>query len=89
MKISGKYIFDISVASAAIVPSVLPVPAFAHWGHLGELAGHGHLIAVGLGALAVIGAAGLAVLGKEDGEDAEDAADAADASLHEGDKAHG
>ena len=29
-------------------------PAFAHWGHVGELAGHGHL--VGLGALAAAAA---------------------------------
>ena len=39
-----------------IVATGFPSIAHAHWGHLGELAGHGHLI--GLGAL--VGAAALA-----------------------------
>ncbi len=36
--------------------AALAMPAHAHWGHVGELAGHGHVIAVG----ALIGAAALA-----------------------------
>ena len=35
-----------------------PASAQAHWGHLGELAGHGHWIAAGLAAaVAVVGLA--------------------------------
>lgn len=42
--------------------------AFAHWGHVGELAGHGHVIAIG----ALVGAAALAAaLLKPKGEKAE------------------
>ena len=36
-----------------------PASAQAHWGHLGELAGHGHWIAAGLAAAAAV--AGLAI----------------------------
>ena len=36
-----------------------PASALAHWGHLGELAGHGHWIAAGLAAAAAV--AGLAI----------------------------
>ena len=36
-----------------------PASAQAHWGHLGELAGHGHWIAAGLVAAAAV--AGLAI----------------------------
>ena len=36
-----------------------PASAHAHWGHLGELAGHGHWIAAGLAAAAAV--AGLAI----------------------------
>ena len=32
------------------------LPSYAHWGHVGELAGHGHVIAIG----ALAGAAALA-----------------------------
>ena len=35
--------------------------AMAHWGHLGELAGHGHLAGLALGAAAAIMAAALVV----------------------------
>ena len=38
-----------------------PASAQAHWGHLGELAGHGHWIAAGLAAAAVVAVAGLAI----------------------------
>ena len=36
-----------------------PASAQAHWGHLGELAGHGHWIAAGLAAAAAV--TGLAI----------------------------
>ena len=38
-----------------------PASAQAHWGHLGDLAGHGHWIAAGLAAAAAVAAAGLAI----------------------------
>ena len=38
-----------------------PASAQAHWGHLGELAGHGHWIAAGLAAAAAVAVAGLAI----------------------------
>ena len=48
----------------AVVLSVFATPAFAHVGHLGEVAGHGHWIAAGaLGAAAL--AAWLAGKGKK------------------------
>lgn len=75
-------------AKAALAVSLLPLPALAHLGHLGEVAGHGHLIAVGLGAAAVIGLAGLAVLGKTEEQDAEDTGNESDASAEEGGNSH-
>ena len=38
-----------------------PASAQAHWGHLGELAGHGHWIAAGLATAAALAVAGLAI----------------------------
>lgn len=38
-----------------------PASAQAHWGHLGELAGHGHWIAAGFAAAAAVAVAGLAI----------------------------
>lgn len=49
-------------------------PAFAHIGHLGEVAGHGHWAAAGAIAIAL----GLAALGARKGKKADDQADAAD-----------
>ena len=75
----------------AAVGSLLPVPALAHWGHLGELAGHGHLVAVGLGAVAVAGLAGLAVWGRgndQPEDEAVDAADSDDSLIDEGSSSH-
>ena len=37
-----------------------PASALAHWGHLGELAGHGHWIAAGLAAAAAGGGGAVA-----------------------------
>jgi hypothetical protein len=82
--------FLMTAATGTLV-SLLPVPAMAHWGHFGELGGHGHLIAVGLGAVAVAGMAGLAIWAqREDRVDEEmaDAADAEDALIDEGEQAH-
>ena len=38
-----------------------PASARAHWGHLGEIAGHGHWIAAGLAAAAAMAVAGLPI----------------------------
>ena len=51
---------------AAAMAGLSPMTAFAHWGHLGELAGHGHLVAAGLAAAAAVAAAGLAVVKPQD-----------------------
>ena len=60
-----RFIFASIIATAA-------TPALAHIGHLGEVAGHGHWIA--LGGIAIAGA--IALLGgrKKADEDTEDAA---------------
>ena len=58
--------------------------AHAHWGHVGELAGHGHWIAVG--AVVIAGAlAGL--LGKPADEEAADGEDDSEGDLPEGETA--
>ena len=49
-----------------------PASAQAHWGHLGELAGHGHWIAAGLAAAAAV--AGLAITRPCKGSEATDEA---------------
>ena len=41
--------------------TLAPPSAQAHWGHFGELAGHGHWIAAGLAAAASVAVAGLAI----------------------------
>lgn len=56
---------------------ILPIlffasPVFAHGGHLGELAGHGHLIGWGLIAGAGLLAAAIARLGKKPDEISDD-----------------
>lgn len=51
----------------------LPANAFAHWGHLGEVAGHGHWIALGAGVAAAVIAAWLGkekLKGDAEGEEA-------------------
>ncbi|MEP1207316.1 MAG: DUF6732 family protein [Rhizobiaceae bacterium] len=48
------------------------LPAHAHWGHVGELAGHGHVIAIGAAAAAAALAAALA-RGKPKEQDEEEA----------------
>ena len=75
----------------AAVGGLLPAPALAHWGHLGELAGHGHLVAVGLGAVAVAGLAGLAIWGRgtdQPEDEAVDTADNDDSRIDEGSSSH-
>lgn len=46
----------------------LSSPVFAHGGHLGELAGHGHLVGWGLMAAAGLAAAAIARFGKKPDE---------------------
>ena len=48
------------VYSISVSMALMPVPAFAHWGHVGELAGHGHAIAIGAAAAAAALAAWIA-----------------------------
>ncbi len=61
---------------AALLSTLFATPALAHIGHLGEVAGHGHWIAVGGIAIA----AGIALFGgrKKKDEDPEDAIEDAD-----------
>ena len=61
-------------------------PAVAHWGHLGDLAGHGHLAgAVLAGAAAVLAAGLIATCGNSDNKDNEIAADDASSTHADGD----
>ena len=67
----------------------IPTPAFAHWGHVGELAGHGHWIAIGAAAAAAALAAWLH--NREDTQDEDEWQDAdedpADEAAGEGEPA--
>jgi hypothetical protein len=56
------------------VLSCLGTPAQAHWGHVGELAGHAHLL--GVGALAAAAALAAALLLPENEEEADEEMDA-------------
>ena len=48
------------ITGPALITIILtPASAQAHWGHLGELVGHGHWIAAGLAAAVAV--AGLAI----------------------------
>ncbi|MEL6934752.1 MAG: DUF6732 family protein [Pseudomonadota bacterium] len=58
-------------------------PALAHWGHVGELAGHGHWIAVGAAAGAAALAAWLARPGKDKKADEELADETEDGEVGE------
>ena len=49
----------------AILLYLFPLPAFAHWGHLPELAGHSHWIGMAAAAAAAAAAWGL----RENSED--------------------
>jgi hypothetical protein len=54
-----------ALASTTMVFGGVPT-ALAHWGHLGELAGHGHLAGLALGAAAAVMAAALVVKGRDE-----------------------
>ena len=65
------------VTFTSCVMGILPISAAqAHWGHLGDLAGHAHVAGVALAGIAVVLGAGLAVKGKKKSDDASDAAEA-------------
>ena len=64
-----------------------PSIAMAHWGHLGELAGHGHLVAVGLAGVIGLAIAGLAATKRSETQSDNEDAEAEDAEVT-GDKAH-
>jgi hypothetical protein len=54
-----------ALAGTTMVFADMPA-AMAHWGHLGELAGHGHLAGLALGAAAAIMAAALVAKGRDE-----------------------
>lgn len=62
--------------------------ALAHWGHLGELAGHGHFIGAACGAAAAMLAAALVIKGRVQADSEEDtaAADSGTDSEPEGER---
>lgn len=62
---------NLPVILATLLATVFANPAFAHVGHLGELAGHSHVIALGAGVAAAV-LAGLVI--RKRGEKSEDAA---------------
>ena len=55
--------------SLGLLVPLTPVLAYAHWGHVGELAGHGHVIAIG--ALAAAAALAAALLKPAEGDESE------------------
>lgn len=74
-------------ASVIILAMFSPSVAMAHWGHLGEVAGHGHLVAAGLA-----GVIGLAIAGLAATKTKETRTDSEETEVEEaettGDKAH-
>jgi hypothetical protein len=54
-----------ALAGTTMVFADMPA-AMAHWGHLGELAGHGHLAGLALGAAAAVMAAALVAKGRDE-----------------------
>ena len=63
----------IGFASVTTLFSGMP-DALAHWGHLGELAGHGHLVGAALAAAAAVLAAALVIKDRVQADSEEDAA---------------
>ena len=61
------------LASVTLLFSGMP-DAQAHWGHLGELAGHGHLVGAALAAAAAVLAATLVIKGRVQADSEQDAA---------------
>ena len=78
-----------SAASACVVILLGGMQtAFAHVGHVGEVAGHGHLVGVALGMAAAAMAAVLAAKGRATATDVEDdTADSNDIAEPEGEPA--
>ena len=65
----------VTLTSCAMV--VLPISAAqAHWGHLGELAGHAHVAGVALAGIAVVLGAGLVAKSSKKSDEVSDTADA-------------
>ena len=63
---------------AIVVVTMGGIPAAqAHWGHLGEVAGHGHLVGVALGVAAAVMAAALLTTGRDEADNEDDDADIA------------
>jgi Family of unknown function (DUF6732) len=55
-----------------LLASVSTTPAFAHLGHIGELAGHSHWIAIGASGLAAAIGVAVALAGKKAKKEAQD-----------------
>lgn len=69
---------------ASLPPALIAAPAWAHLGHLGEVAGHGHWIGLAAAAGAAVLAGWLAgKLGEKDG-DAEEQEPGPDAATEAG-----
>jgi|TARA_X000000950_G_C13838756_1_gene629275 hypothetical protein len=64
----------IGLASVTMLFGGMP-GALAHWGHLGELAGHGHLVGAAFGAAAALLAAALVIKDRVQADSGEDAAE--------------
>lgn len=60
---------------------LIPMPAFAHWGHLADAAGHGHWIGLAAGAAAAAAAA-WGLRGRKD-DDAEEVSEERDEEMQE------
>ena len=81
------YLTEIRVIAASAMLLSSPSIAMAHWGHLGEVAGHGHLVAAGLAAVIGLAIAGLAATKSGDAHAENEDAEAEEAEAT-GDKAH-
>jgi len=81
---------EIRIIAASTPLLFSPSLAMAHWGHLGEVAGHGHLVAAGLAGVIGLAIAGLAATKSSDaGSDSDEVEEAvADEAAVTGDKAH-
>ncbi len=72
------------LTAAAVTMGGMP-GALAHWGHLGEVAGHGHMVGAALGVAAAGLAAALLARGRNQTTDDEDNAET-DREINTGDE---
>lgn len=81
------YLTEIRIVATAAAVLFCPSLARAHWGHLGEVAGHGHLVAAGFAVVIGLAVAGLAATKSQDTKSDNEDAEAEEAEVA-GDKAH-